>query len=131
MAMLVVVYDGECVVCTGIKRVVAALDWRKRLCWVDLHDAARTAEAFPGLEQAEAMGQIHLGDEYGSEYAGFLVIRRMLKALPLTYPLWLLMHLPGMTRLGHFIYRFIAKRRYGVNRIFGRPVCDLGTCRLN
>ncbi len=131
MAMLIVVYDGACVVCTGTKRVVSALDWRKRLCWVDLRDAVRTVEAFPGLEQAEAMGQIHLRDEGGSEYAGFLAIRRILKALPLTYPLWLLMHLPGMTQLGHSIYRFIAKRRCGANRLLGRPVCDMGIRRPN
>jgi len=131
MAMLVVVYDGECVVCTGIKRVVAALDWRKRIRWVDLHDACQRAEVFSGLDQAEMMGQIHLQDERDNEYAGFLAIRRVFKALPLTYPLWLLMHLPGMTQLGHFIYCFIAKHRYRVNRFLGRPVCDLGTCRLN
>lgn len=129
--MLTVVYDGECVICNGTRRVVSALDWLKRIHWVDLHDSSRVNSEYPGLDYAEAMGQLHAREASGNEYAGFLATRRMLKELPLTYPLWLLMHVPGMTWLGHRIYRFIAKRRYGVNRLFGKPVCEDDICHVN
>lgn len=129
--MLIVIYDGECVICNSTRRLVTALDWMKRIHWVDLHDSSRVSREYPGLDYAEAMGQLHARDSHSNQYAGFLATRRMLKELPLTYPLWLLMYVPGMTRLGHHVYRFIAQRRYGVNRLVGKPACDAGTCRLN
>ncbi len=129
--MLTVVYDGQCVLCSGTKRFVSALDWRKRVRWIDLHDRAQVAKAYPGLDYAEAMGQIHLRDRRGKEYAGFFATRRMLKELPLTYPLWLLMHLPGMTWLGQRIYRLTAGNRYKLNRLFGVATCEDDACRVN
>ncbi|MFN8379516.1 MAG: DUF393 domain-containing protein [Anaerolineae bacterium] len=127
---VIALYDGQCVVCNGTKRAVRALDWRRRVQFVDLHDRQRAALAAPDLDRASAMGQIHVLDERGRVFAGFLAVRRMLRELPLGLPLWLLLQLPGMTWLGARVYRFIARRRYRINRWFGTPVCDDGVCRV-
>jgi predicted DCC family thiol-disulfide oxidoreductase YuxK len=128
--MLSVLYDGQCVICNTSRRVVSRLDWRRAVAWVDLH-APEAARQFADIPHAQAMGQVHVREENGRTYAGFLGTRRMLKELPLTFPLWLLLQVPGMTWLGHRVYRWIARNRYAVNRMFGAPVCENDTCRIN
>lgn len=125
------VFDGQCVICRSTERVVRALDWRRRVRFLDLHEHERVAATFPWLDQSDAMGQIHVVDERGRVFAGFLGTRRMLRELPLGYPLWLLLQLPGMTRVGERVYRFVARRRYTVNRWFGAPVvCENDVCKI-
>jgi predicted DCC family thiol-disulfide oxidoreductase YuxK len=124
------VFDGQCVICQSTRRVVRALDWRNRVAFMDLHQAEAVTRRFPWLDHDDAMGEIHVIDAGGAVYAGFEGTRRMLRELPLGYPLWLLLHLPGMAWLGQRVYRFIARRRYAINRLVGRPVCETDTCKL-
>lgn len=126
--MLTAVFDGQCVICQATRRTVRALDWRRRVEFLDLHDWARVSARFPHLNYDDAMGQIHVYDD-AAVYAGFHGTRRLLKALPLTFPLWLLMQIPGMTPLGERVYRWIARRRYAINRLFGVDLCE-DTCKL-
>lgn len=126
---VIALYDGQCLVCKGTKRALLALDWRKRVQFVDLHDRSRAALVAPGLEQTAALGQIHAIDERGQIDAGFRAVRRLLRELPLGFPLWLLLHIPGMSLLGEQAYRFIARRRYILNRWLGARVCRDGICR--
>jgi predicted DCC family thiol-disulfide oxidoreductase YuxK len=127
--MLNVIYDGNCVICNGTKRTFSALDWRHQLNWVDLHDRARMKFISPNISEDRAMGQVHVLDGT-TVYAGFFGTRRMMKALPLLYPLWFLLHIPGMTWLGQKVYRFIARNRYTINRLAGKPVCENDVCRI-
>jgi predicted DCC family thiol-disulfide oxidoreductase YuxK len=43
------------------------------------------------------------------------------------YPL---MFLPGITWLGPRVYRWVARRRYALNRLLGNPLCEDGTCKI-
>lgn len=129
--MLAVLYDGQCVICNSSRRIVSKLDWRHVVKWYDLHAPDEAGKHFQDIPRADAMGQVHVRDGSGATYAGFLGTRRMLKELPLTFPLWLLLQVPGMTWVGHKVYRWIARNRYTVNRMFGAPVCDTDTCRIN
>ncbi|MDZ4770313.1 MAG: DUF393 domain-containing protein [Chloroflexota bacterium] len=119
------VFDGRCVICQATRRVVSALDWRDRVTFLDLHDRADVTARFPALDHDVAMGEIHVYERGGREYVGFLGTRRMLKELPLTFPIWMLLQLPGMTWIGARLYRWIARRRYAINRLFG---IDLAPC---
>ena len=124
------VFDGQCVICRATERVVRALDWRHRVTFVDLHEGNRLRAAALWLAPEQAMGQIHVIDGQGAVFAGFRGSRRMLRELPLGWPIWLLLQVPGMSWLGERVYRFIARHRYQVNRWFGVPVCETDTCRL-
>jgi predicted DCC family thiol-disulfide oxidoreductase YuxK len=124
------VFDGQCVICEATERVVRALDWRRRVAFLDLHQTGVVEVRFPWLDPQAAMGQIHVVDERGVVYAGFTGTRRLLRELPLGYPLWLLLHLPGMTWLGQRIYLFVASRRYVINRLVGRDICESDVCGL-
>ena len=109
-----------------------ALDWLKRIDFLDLHEAGVSSEYHPDLSRERLMSEIHVLDADGRLYAGFAGTRRMLKEVPLGFPLWLLLQLPGTDAIGRRIYRFIARRRYRINRLFGNelPDCADGSCQM-
>jgi predicted DCC family thiol-disulfide oxidoreductase YuxK len=133
----VAIYDGNCVICNATRRVVNAIDWFHRIEFLDLHNYAEVTQRFPQIDLVEAMGQVHVVADTGKVYSGFQGMRRMLREVPLGIPLWALLHLPVIGNwLGPQIYRFIAKNRYAINRLFGVDLdqgggdCDDGYCKI-
>ncbi len=126
--MLTALYDGNCVICQSTCASLQALDWFGRIEFVDLHDGV--ASRYPELPLEQLMGEIHVLDERGRLYPGFGGTRRMLRELPLGIPLWLLLGIPGMDIIGQRVYRFVARRRYRINKLFGRalPHCVDESC---
>ena len=122
--MLTALYDGNCVICQSSCETMRALDWRRRIEFVNLHDGESWRGRYPELGAEQLMGEIHVVDQQGKLYSGFRASRRMLKEVPLGMPLWLLLQLPGMEGLGQRVYRFIARRRYGINKLFGKTLPD-------
>lgn len=130
--MITALYDGYCVICQATRRTIKALDWGHRVEFLDLHAHDAVRARYPHLEHTSLMGEIHVIDGEGRLYAGFMGTRRLLREVPLGFPVWLLLQLPFMTPLGKRIYRFIARRRYAVNRFFGVTLqpCDDDQCRI-
>ncbi|MEZ4669097.1 MAG: DUF393 domain-containing protein [Anaerolineae bacterium] len=129
--MVTAIYDGYCVICNQTKRTVQALDWLHRVEFLNIHDWNTVNARYPALDYEAAMGQMHLVTPDGQLIGGFPAVRRMMRELPLGYPIWLVLHLPGMNWLGNRVYRFIARHRYRINRFFGMPVCEDGTCKVH
>jgi predicted DCC family thiol-disulfide oxidoreductase YuxK len=133
--MITALYDGHCVICQSTRRIVTALDWRRRVEFLDLHDTATVERRYPTMAHEQMMGEIHVIEPQGRIFAGFDGTRRMLRELPLGFPLWLVLHLPGMRAVGGRVYRWIARNRYTVNRWFGVELaptddCLDGVCKL-
>lgn len=130
--MITALFDGYCVICQSTRRTIKALDWFNRVEFLDLHDAETVLARYPDLDYDELMGEIHVVDEAGSLYAGYYGTRRMLKEVPLGFPLWLILQIPGMDWLGTRVYRFIARNRYRINKFFGHaiPDCIDGVCKI-
>lgn len=126
------VFDGHCLICQQTRRAVRALDWGRRVEFLDLHAQDTVRSRFPQLDDAALMGEIHVIDARGKVFAGFKGTRRMLRELPLMVPLWALLHLPGMMWVGARVYGWIARNRYAINRLFGVELatCDDGACKL-
>lgn len=130
--MTVAIYDGRCVLCNQTKRIVNKLDWLRRVEFLDLHEWNAVQARYPSLSYDQAMGEIHVVGDDGRLLGGFWAMRRMLRDLPLGFPLWLLLHLPGMNWLGPKVYRLIARNRYAINRFFGVELeeCDNDVCKI-
>lgn len=138
--MLTAIYDGHCVICNTTRRIVRALDWFNRVEFLDLHQRGRVAADYPNLEHDALMGQIHVIDGADRVFAGFDGTRRMLRALPMAFPLYLLLRLPVIGDwLGPRIYGFIARNRYAINRLLGVDLdqqgqeeadCEGGVCKV-
>jgi predicted DCC family thiol-disulfide oxidoreductase YuxK len=54
----------------------------------------------------------------------------MLREVPLGWPLWLLLQVPGMSWVGERVYGWIARNRYTINRLLGVPVCETDSCAI-
>ncbi|GAB4510827.1 MAG: DUF393 domain-containing protein [Anaerolineae bacterium] len=135
--MVTAIYDGNCVICNTTRHVVRALDWFKRVEFLDLHRRDEVETRFPSLDYAASMGEIHVIDDHQRIFAGFYGTRRMLRELPLGWPLWAVLQLPGVGNwLGPKIYRFIARNRYTINRLLGVELeqmeqdCIDGVCKI-
>lgn len=128
--MLTALYDGNCLICQSTCAAMRAFDWRQRIRFVDLNeDAGHGLDQ--GLSRAQLLGEIQVFDEDGRRFAGFQGTRRLLKELPLGFPIWLLLHLPGMDGVGRRVYRFIAARRYRLNARAGKAAvtCSADACK--
>ena len=122
--MLTALYDDNCVICQSTCASMRALDWRRRIEFVDLHESERWRGRYPELRVDDLMGEIHVLDENGELYSGFRAGRRLIREVPLLLPLWLLLRIPGMNIIGPRFYRFVARRRYRINKLFGRTLPD-------
>jgi predicted DCC family thiol-disulfide oxidoreductase YuxK len=129
--MTTAVYDGFCVICQQSRKIVQALDWGHRVEFLNLHDWDTVHARYPQLDYEAAMGQMHVITPDGQLIGGFEGVRRLLRDLPLGYPVWLLLHLPGMNWLGNRVYRLIARNRYRINKLLGAPVCENGVCKIH
>lgn len=129
--MTIAIYDGYCVICNQSKRIITALDWLRRVEFLDLHKWEEVERRYPQLDFEQAMGQMHVVTPDGRLIGGFEGVRRLLRDLPLGFPLWLILHLPGLGWLGDKVYRLIARNRYRINKFFGAPVCEDGTCKVH
>ncbi len=126
----VVLYDGLCAVCSGSVRLLRRLDWRHRLEYVDVQDWVTVSARFPALDRDAALGQIHVIRPDGQVFVGYAGMRQLAGRLPLVAWLYPLLFLPGIRWLGLRVYRWVAARRYRLNRLFGRPICDTSTCKI-
>ena len=130
--MLTAIFDGNCLICQSTRRTIEAMDWLDRITFIDLHDRQRVPAYSGDLSKERLMGEIHVIDREGRVVSGFYATRRLLREVPLGLPIWLLLGIPGMDALGIRVYRLVARHRYRINRLLGRPLpdcCD-GSCQL-
>lgn len=132
--MLTALFDGQCVICQSSRRMIESLDWFGRVEFLDLHNTRSIEARYPQLDYEAMMGEIHVVTDE-KIYAGFAAMRRMLKEVPLGFPLWLVLFLPSMDWLGPKIYAYIARNRYAINRLFGVDLgkdddCVDGVCKI-
>jgi predicted DCC family thiol-disulfide oxidoreductase YuxK len=107
-----VIYDGQCDFCVRALRVARALDVFGRLRFHDAHDRQAIEAAFPALAGADLDEAMYSVTARGAIDRGFFAFRRMMRLSPLTWPLLLLVYLPGAGLIGPRIYTWIARNRH-------------------
>lgn len=106
-----VFYDAECPLCSNVKAVLQKLDWFHRIDWMPVQEIERS-ERYRFLKNRDIYDRIHMISSRGYLYEGFYTIRKLLKALPLTFPIGLAAHLPFMDQIFSPLYMWISKNRY-------------------
>lgn len=113
---LEVTYDGACLVCVRSMTVLVGLDWFGRLRLID------------GTASGQPLPAMLAGD--GRRVAsGFYAFRRVARALPLLWPLWLLGHVPGVPLVGVRVYEAVARNRgrMGVCAVGGEAAAEVAS----
>ncbi len=125
MTQHIVLYDGECPMCTFQMKVLSWLDWFHALALVPLSDP-RAHEIAPQLTREDLLEAIHCVTPQGRIYRGARAIRFVGMRLPLLVPVALFLWLPGVILIAELIYRWISKNRILLSRVFGcKDACAL------
>jgi predicted DCC family thiol-disulfide oxidoreductase YuxK len=120
-------YDGACGFCRSSVTQLRVLD---AFGWVDpadMHRQPDLSKLHPALTPARCRSEMVLIEPNGRLAGGFDALRRLSRHLPLLWPLWPLLHLPGAGWLGRLAYRWIAAHRYLFHR---NPICRGNRCGL-
>jgi predicted DCC family thiol-disulfide oxidoreductase YuxK len=123
----VVVYDGDCRICTTQVRKLPWWDCQGRLSYLSLHDP-EVARRFPDLTHERMMQEMVIVDRYGNRHWGPEAIRYLTRRLRRLWWAAPFLYFPGSMLLWRPLYRWIARNRY---RLSGTACDDGGTCALH
>lgn len=106
-------YDGDCGFCRAAVRLLARLDFGRRVQWTDFRGLTAPPPELSWGDLAAAAYLERPGT--GQRYRGFYAFRMLTLRLPplwvLTPPLWL----PGTHWLGERAYQWVARNRYRIS----------------
>jgi predicted DCC family thiol-disulfide oxidoreductase YuxK len=109
----VVLYDGHCQFCLKTTSILKRLDWFHRLTFHNCRDTAHIPEHTAHLDPARMIQEMHvLTPDRGHALSGFRAVRWIAGRIPLMWPLYPLLFIPGMSRLGQRLYLWIARNRF-------------------
>ena len=114
----VVLYDGDCSLCTFQMRVITWLDWFNTVSLIPIADP-RTREIAPRLTRTDLHEAIHCVALNGRIHRGARCLRFIGMRMPLAFPFALLMWIPGVIHLAEFFYRWLSRNRYLLSKVFG------------
>ena len=122
----VLIYDGDCRICTAQVWRLARWDRNGRLAFLSLHDP-EAARRYPDLSHDYLMTNMVLVDRAGRRHPGAAAARYLSTKLPMLWPLAPLLYIPLSLPLWQWCYRQVAKRRYLLG---GKTACD-GACSVH
>src|SRR5262245_4295473 len=123
----VVIYDGNCRICTAQVRKLAWWDCQGKLAYLSLHDPD-VARRFPDLTHEMLMDQMYVVDRQGRRHGGAEAIRYLTRRLRRLWWLAPLLHIPGSLPVWQWLYAQVARRRYRFGSV---QKCDDKACELH
>ncbi|MCS1412179.1 MAG: hypothetical protein M2R45_05383 [Verrucomicrobia subdivision 3 bacterium] len=114
----VVLYDGDCPLCTFQKQLLTWLDWFNVVSFVPISDA-RASGLVPNISRADLMEAVQCLARDGKVYRGARCIRFVGMRMPVLIPLSLMLWIPGVIWVAEIIYRWISRNRLVLSRLFG------------
>lgn len=114
----VVLYDGDCPLCTFQMKVLTWLDWFNVIQLVPIADA-RAASIAPHLTREDLLEAIHCVAKDGRIHRGARCIRFVGLRMPVLFPVALFLWFPGVIWFAERIYMSVSRNRHLLSRIFG------------
>lgn len=106
-----VLYDDNCRLCRRSAFTLLLLDFLHRLDFVNFHHQTKRTKIDASLRYEELDKAMHIKLPSGKVLKGFVAVRELARHLPVLWPLWPLLHLPGVEAIGHRVYEWVAARR--------------------
>jgi predicted DCC family thiol-disulfide oxidoreductase YuxK len=121
----VVLFDGDCPLCRKTTAVLKRLDWFGRLAFHNCRDRTHIPANAAHLDPARMIQEMHvLTPDRQHALSGFCAVRWIAGRVPVMWPLYPLLFVPGMARLGQRLYRWVAKNRFHL------VPCHDGVCTI-
>ena len=125
----IVLYDGDCSLCTFQMRVITWLDWFNAVSLLPIADP-RAAALAPQLTREDLLEAIHCLTRDGKIHRGARCLRFIGLRMPLAFPFALLLWIPGVIYLAEIGYRWISRNRHLLSRVFGcKEACAIMPAR--
>ena len=122
----VVIYDGDCGICTAQVQKLPWWDCQGKLAYLSLHDP-EVAARFPDLPHERMMQEMVIVDHRGGRHWGPAAIRYLTRRLRRLWWAAPVLYFPGSMFVWRPLYRWIARNRY---RLSGSD-CATGACQLH
>lgn len=116
-------YDAECPLCIKVVAVIRHIDVLHRIRCLTVQGHFRNDAAIRSLDEETLLINIHGVTPKGKVAVGYWAYVQLLKSMGYTYPLALLLSMPGISAVGKKIYRYIAGERLTVR-------CTSESCSL-
>ena len=111
--LALVLFDGECPLCRKTAGLLRRFDWLHLLRFHDCRDTAGIPANTAHLDPAHMIAEMHvLSPDRTQAHSGFRAVRWIAGRVPLMWPLYPLLFIPGIPRLGQKIYLWIARNRF-------------------
>jgi predicted DCC family thiol-disulfide oxidoreductase YuxK len=123
----VVIFDGDCRICTAQVRKLPWWDCQRKLAYLSLHDP-EVARRWPDLPHDRLMQEMVIIDGGGNRHWGAAAIRYLSRRLRRLWWAAPVLHFPGSMLLWRPLYRWIARNRY---RLSGGSACDDSACAVH
>ena len=114
----IVLYDGDCSLCTFQMRVITWLDWCNTVSLLPIADL-RVAQVAPSITREALLEAIHCVTRDGRIHRGARCIRFIGMRMPLGVPLALVLWFPGVIWIAEKFYMWISRNRHLLSRVFG------------
>ena len=119
-------YDGLCPLSIRSMTVMCYFDVFNRVQYHNLEvDSALLRAQHPHISMDECRADMHALAPDGSVYKGFFAFRILTKYIPLLWPVWLCLHLPGLNIVGTKVYRYVAAKRRRYSQ------CSFDSCSIS
>jgi len=121
-AELLVLYDGDCGLCSRTAQALRILDRRPSLSLVPLQRAAELlGDGSPAA--AELSEVLHVRDQDGDWLTGGSAVLRVASAVPALWPLAQVGRLAPISLMVEPGYRLLARHRHRLGRLLGVSSC--------
>lgn len=125
----VVLYDGECPLCTFQMRLITWLDWFHVVSLIPINHPAAAGLA-PHLTQEQLLEAVHCVTPAGRVYRGARCFRFLGLRIPLLLPLGLVLWIPGVIWIAEKVYAWVSRHRHLLSRLFGcKEACRIMPAR--
>ena len=104
--------------CTFQKKTLTWFDWFRKIRFLAIKDP-EAAELAPDLSREDLMEAIHCLTTDRKIHRGARAIRFLCLRLPLLFPMWLILWIPGVIWVAEKFYQFVSRNRLFFSKIFG------------
>jgi len=104
-------YDAECPLCNKVIVAIRHFDVFKKIDCLTVQGYSEHEPAFKGIPEMDLLINIYGVDRNGKTAIGFDAYVQLLKHMIYTFPIALLLMVPGISHLGRKVYKYVAGNR--------------------
>lgn len=120
----VVIYDGDCGICTHTVRILKKLDAARRLEFL-ANNQPQTFERFPELDLDRSRQEILVMDPRTGWFGGYEACEWIACRIPWLWIFIPITFIPGFKILGDKLYKITARNRAKISKALGLKACKI------